>query len=275
MRCHTPSRGRRPGRDTAERVLRTLTDRSGAGPLPWVAAPLADAEHVLDVCCGTGPLAGRFGPGRWLGVDPHARPGPGRPVVRGVPTALPVTTDAADGLVLMLALPVLRDLDAVFAEVRRVLRPAGTLVIVVPSATPGTLAEVRHAPLLSAVHRRGWANRSALDNAGWLLAAADFAVLSDDRVPFTVPLPDPGAAFALVDDLPRAGLWPPLAPASATGRVRRWPGGPVPDGRCRSRCGASSRGAERGVSCAPTPPRRPPPARPAPAPRPRRPRRSP
>ncbi|MFD1535132.1 class I SAM-dependent methyltransferase [Pseudonocardia aurantiaca] len=203
----------------AERLLRTATDRSGAGPLPWVAAPLADASRVLDVRCGAGPLAGQFRPGRWIGVDQDARAGTGRPVLRAAPDALPVADNAVDGVVLLLALPVLPDVNAVFAEVRRVLRPTGTLVVVVPSAATGSLAELRTAPLLSAVHRRGWVNRSALDNTGWLLAAADFAVLTDDRVPFTLPVPDAAAAHALAADLPRAGLWPPALPAAARERA--------------------------------------------------------
>ena len=66
---------------------------------------------------------------------------------------------------------------------------------------------------------RGWRNRSALDRAGWLLAAADFAVLGDDRVTFTLPLPDADAALDLVDALPRAGLWPPDLPPEVLRRV--------------------------------------------------------
>jgi SAM-dependent methyltransferase len=193
--------------DVAGRLLRTATDRTGLSPLAWTASPLANAGRVLDVGCGSGPLAGEL-PGRWVGVDATPRPGAG-PVVAGVPDALPVCDNAVDGAVLLLTLPRLDELDAVFAELRRVLRPAGTLVVVVPSASPRSLAELRTAPLLAAVHRTGWTNRSALDQAGWLLAAADFAVLGDDRGAFTLPLPDAAAAHALVADLPQAGWWPP------------------------------------------------------------------
>jgi SAM-dependent methyltransferase len=199
--------------DVAGRLLRTATDRSGTGPLPWAASPLANATRVLDVCCGSGPLAEEFS-GRWIGVDPAAGPSAG-PVVAGVPNALPLCANAVDGAVLLLALPRLPDLDGLFAELRRVLRPAGTLVVVVPSASPRSLAELRTA----AVHRSGWTNRSALDRAGWLLAAADFAVLGDDRGAFTLPLPDAAAANALVADLPRAGWWPPGIPADVRRRV--------------------------------------------------------
>jgi SAM-dependent methyltransferase len=202
-----------PPDDVARRLLRTATDRTGAHPLAWTASPLANATRVLDVCCGSGPLAGEFA-GRWVGVDPAPRRA-GEPVVAGRADALPLRDNAVDGAVLLLALPLLRDLDGAFAELRRVLRPSGTLVVVVPSASPRSLTELRTA----AVHRTGWANRSALDQAGWLLAAADFAVLGDDRCAFTLPLPDAAAARALVTDLPRAGWWPPDLPADVRERV--------------------------------------------------------
>ena len=202
----------------AVRLLRAATDETGTGPLPWTAAPLAGAERVLDVCCGRGPLADEF-PGRWIGVDPAPRSGC-RPVVAGTPAALPFRDNAVDGVVLLLALPRLARLDAVFAELRRVLRPTGTLVVVVPAAGPRSFAELRMAPLLGPVHRSGWTNRSALDQAGWLLAAADFAVLGDDRARFALPVPDAAAAHALVTDLPRAGWWPPNLPADVGERVR-------------------------------------------------------
>ena len=202
----------------AVRLLRAATDGRGAGPLPWTAAPLAGAGRVLDVCCGRGPLADEF-PGRWIGVDPVPRPGR-HPIIAGTPAALPIRDSAVDGVVLLLALPRLSELDAVFAELRRVLRPAGTLVVIVPSASPRSVADLRMAPLLGPVHRSGWTNRSALDQAGWLLAAADFAVLGDDRGRFALPVPDAAAAHALVTDLPRAGWWPPHLPADVRERAR-------------------------------------------------------
>jgi SAM-dependent methyltransferase len=203
--------------DVAARLLRAAMTRDGTRPLPWTASPLASAGRVLDVCCGTGPLADEL-PGRWVGVDPAARAGRHR-LLAADPTALPLHDNAVDGAVLLLTLPRLRDVNGVFAELRRVLRPGGTLVVVVPAASPRSLAELRWAPLLSAVHRCGWTNRSALDNAGWLLAAADFAVLGDDRGAFALPVPDAAAAHALVSDLPLAGWWPPQLAADVRERV--------------------------------------------------------
>jgi SAM-dependent methyltransferase len=198
-------------------VLGRATDRSGGHPPAWVAGPLLGVGRVLDVCCRSGPLADELPAGRWLGVDPD--PGPGRPGrLRARPEALPVRTSGVDGIALLLALPRLPDIDGLFAELRRVLRPGGTLVLLVPSAVGRSVLELRLASTLAGVHEH-WRNRSGLDRAGWLLAAADFAVLGDDRVGFTLPLPDADAARDLVDELPRAGLWPPNLPAEVRTRV--------------------------------------------------------
>lgn len=199
--------------EVAERLLVRAVDPRGDTALAWAAGPLLDAGRVLDLCCGHGPLADVLAPGRWLGVDPVG--GPRRPRLRGLPTAVPLRSGAVDGICLMLTLPRLSDLDIVFAELRRVLRPGGTLVALVPSAMARSLAELRLAP----VHRTGWLNRSALDHAGWLLAAADFAVLGDDRRVFGLPLPDAVAAHALVADLSRSGLWPASLPEPTHARV--------------------------------------------------------
>lgn len=188
------------------------------GPLAWAAAPLLEADRVLDLCCGAGMLADLLPPGRWLGIDQDLTPARRGPLLRAAPEAIPLRDNAVDGALVMLALPRLPDLDGVFAELRRVLRPGGTLVLVVPSAVARSVAELRLAPLLAPVHR-SWRHRSALDKTGWLLNAADFAVLGDDRVPFSIPLPDAATARDLVAALPRAGLWPPDLPAEIRARV--------------------------------------------------------
>jgi SAM-dependent methyltransferase len=194
----------------AVRLLQAMVDHRGQGPLPWIAAPVAGADRVLDLCCGGGALAPFLAPGQWLGVDPGS--GPHRPRLRGAPTAIPLRDNAVDGVTVLLALPHLPDLDAVFAEIRRVLVPGGTLVLLVPSGSMRSVAEFRAARLLRPVRGGAWTNRSALDSAGWLLQAADFAVLGDDRVAFTLPLPDAAG-------LPRSGLWPPGVPAAVLAAV--------------------------------------------------------
>lgn len=118
----------------------------------------------------------------------------------------------AAGVLLRLALHRVADVDGAFAQLRDVLRPGGTLVVVTPSVSVRSVVELRWRGALRPVHRGPWRHRSALDDTSWLLTAADFAVLADDRVPFTVALPDGDAARRAVDALPAAGLWPDLAP---------------------------------------------------------------
>lgn len=183
----------------------------GHKPDEWAAAPLVDAERVLELS-STGAAVRTKG---------------GRAQVRAEVTAIPLQRGALDGAAVSLLLPRLPDVDGAFAELRRVLRPGATLVMLVPSMSPRTPAELRMAGLLGSVHR-SWTNRSGLDRAGWLLAAADFAVLSDDRRSFTLPLPDADAARTLAAELPVAGFWPSqvaddlpkrLAARAARGRV--------------------------------------------------------
>uniref|UniRef100_UPI001C69336E hypothetical protein n=1 Tax=Pseudonocardia pini TaxID=2758030 RepID=UPI001C69336E len=106
--------------------------------------------------------------------------------------------------------------DPLFAEVRRVLRPAGSVVVVVPSPgrTPAELRRgARRADLLA-----GWPCRTAVEHPGWMLAAADFAVLGDSRAVFAVVDPDPANLVA-------EAAWP-----STEVRTPRRPGRALPVG---------------------------------------------
>lgn len=124
--------------------------------------------------------------------------------------------DSADAVLLELALHRSPDPQALLADVRRVLRPGGTLVVVTPSVVRRTPDDLRWSAALAPVRHGPWRHRSALDGAGWLLTAADFAVLADDRRPYALPLPDAGTARRVADALPAAGLWPDLDPAART-----------------------------------------------------------
>ncbi len=159
----------------------------------WATAPLRDAGAVGTLRPRAGSLLLHRGAG----------------AARVAPSALPVATNAVDGLALLLALPVVDDVDGLFAELRRVLRPGATLVVVVPSVVVRSTADLRWRSALRPAHRGPWRHRSALDRAGWLLSAADFAVLGDDRVPFALPLPTSDTAGSAVDALTAAAVWPP------------------------------------------------------------------
>ncbi len=134
--------------------------------------------------------------------------------VRAVPTDLPLRSQSVPALVVGPILPVLPDLDGLFAELRRVLLPHGLLTMMVPVGPPLGL----RARGLRADVRATWTHHSAVDHTDWLLTAADFAVMGDDRVEFRTsePLADPAAH---VDDLCAAGLLPPALPPDLRARL--------------------------------------------------------
>jgi SAM-dependent methyltransferase len=165
-----------------------LTALTGGDARAWATAPLSALARVLLPRVDDGRLA---------------------PPLTG--------RNTADGIGLLLALHRIVDVDAAFADLRHVLRPGGTLVVVAPSVSVRSVADLRWRSVLRPVRRGPWRHRAALDDASWLLTAADFAVLGDDRLPFTLPLPDADAARRAVDALPAAGLWPDLRSADRVG----------------------------------------------------------
>ncbi|MDN5929980.1 MAG: hypothetical protein L0I24_02735 [Pseudonocardia sp.] len=158
-----------------------LAELTGGDAPAWATAPLQGLERVLLPRVDAGwlapPLAGR---------------------------------NSADGVGLLLALHRVVDVDGTFADLRHVLRPGATLVLVSPSMSTRSVEDLRWRSVLRPVRRGPWRHRAALDDASWLLTAADFAVLGDERVPFALPLPDAKAALRAIDALPAAGLWPDL-----------------------------------------------------------------
>lgn len=181
--------------DPLDGILAALTGPGGGDARTWAREPLTGLGRVVTLRPGAAT------------VD-VVRGG----VARATPGALPLADDAFDGVSLGLGLHLVVGLDALFAELRRVLRPAGTLVVVTPSVSVRSIGEARWRAALRPVRRGPWGHRSALDGAAWLLAAADFAVQGDDRVPFVLPLPDADAAQRVVATLPAVGMWPPGLP---------------------------------------------------------------
>lgn len=181
--------------------LSRLRARPGLTAADWLWAPASgSADHVV------------VAPGGHLVVDP---PGDGRSSpVRGLPTALPLADKSVRTLVVPLLLPVQEDIDGLFAELRRVLLPHGLLTMLVPTNPSFGIRGRR----LAREVRGYWRHRSAVDHPDWLVAAADFAVMGDDRVAFTL---DPGDAepFSTVDRLCASGLYPPALPPEVRARV--------------------------------------------------------
>ncbi|HEX4250105.1 MAG TPA: hypothetical protein VH008_19730 [Pseudonocardia sp.] len=209
---------------TAPDLLRSATDRSGRTPEQWLTAALADAEGPVLELRTAAPDPARLVSLRLLGPvgrvgRGEAAPGPSS-AGRAEADRLPVRTRGLAGVRATMCLPVVEPLNGLFAELRRVLRPTGTLAALVPSR-PGTLLVTPRGwrPLNRALAGHpGFRHESARDQLTWLFAAADFAVLADQRRVFWVPIPDRVAAEDAVAALVPAGIWPPDVPAD---RVRR------------------------------------------------------
>ena len=108
-------------------------------------------DRVLDVACGTGQVsqaaAGLVGPGGLvLGVDPSdgmrrvAESRRGVRTVAGTAESLPLGDGTFDFVVMGYALRHASDLVAAFREMRRVLRPGGTVAILEITPPEGRLA---------------------------------------------------------------------------------------------------------------------------------------
>jgi SAM-dependent methyltransferase len=133
-----------------------------------------DARAVVDVGCafgyGTAAIASRRGDRRVIGVEPDPehvqearRRYPWLTFVQGDAAALPLPTDSVDAAVMLDVLEHVADPAAVLAELHRVLRPGGRLVISVPHR--GVLAPLDSLNVYPALCRR---------RASWLpLPAAD------------------------------------------------------------------------------------------------------
>ncbi|WP_224391627.1 methyltransferase domain-containing protein [Pseudonocardia sp. ICBG1293] len=128
--------------------------------------------------------------------------------VAASPGALPLRARSVDRVAVPMLLPHLRDIDGLFAELRRVLAPHGLISVLVPA--PRSFGW-RGGALRTAV-RDAWRHRSAVEHPEWLAAAADFAVLADDRLDFTL---DGSAPTDGVEDLCAAGVYPPDLPERA------------------------------------------------------------
>lgn len=107
------------------------------------AADDGDLARIIDVACGNAALQPRLaGPAHYLGVDLSAAElalartlGRG-PVVRADARALPVATASADAVVSAMGLMLVQPLPAAVDEIARVLRPGGTVALLLPALWP-------------------------------------------------------------------------------------------------------------------------------------------
>jgi SAM-dependent methyltransferase len=123
-----------------EELLSVAHDGAGRSPYDWLAEALpAGVSTVVDLACGSGPVARLLAGVRVVGVDQSAgelaRASGLR--VRATASALPLAGGRAGAVVTSMALMLLHPLEAVLAEVARVLRPGGTFVATLPTRSTG------------------------------------------------------------------------------------------------------------------------------------------
>ena len=228
-------------------VLTDALDDEGRSPYSWLMDALPPGgPTVVDLACGNGPLARMLNRARVVGVDRSAgelalarEQGAPAHLLRAEASALPLIAGAADAIVVSMALMLLRPLEDVLRELRRVLRRGGTLVATMPvrAATPGPTTSPAFAQILGALgqagaeypeplHGEGVADR--FSTAGLTLVADDSGVFSrtvrgpDDAELVVHSFYSPGAGpervSAAVDELQRRVK---IAPVAISYRIRR------------------------------------------------------
>lgn len=175
-----------------EDLLATAVGSEGASPYSWLAELLPSGQ-VLDLCCGSAPMAEHVGRGQYLGVDSSVselavaaarRPWATtvRADVHGVDLAGRTFAAATLSMALML-LP----LEALLGRAREWLSPSGVLAATVPLRDP-ELDGSAYDGLLSAMGWRGEPFPEPLQGVASRAAEAGFTVESDELRLFAVPI---------------------------------------------------------------------------------------
>lgn len=210
-----------------EDVLSEACDVDGMNPYAWLlaVAPRNPGDVALDLACGTGPLQTAAPHLRWVGVDRSpgelARAAKARPMVllRGDGLRQPFRDAIFDLVACSMALMLFDPVDAVLAEIHRVLCDDGTLVLLLPGSLPlSTRDRVRYVRLLAALRelRPAYPNSVHLGRLHARLERVGFAVVSDERRCFRYPLRDEQHAERFAESL----YVPGLSPERIEGAVR-------------------------------------------------------
>ena len=169
-----------------EDCLSDARDDAGRSPYDWlVEAVPRGATSIVDVACGSGPLARLLAGATVVGVDQSAgelsRAGGLR--VRARACALPLAGGRTDAVVSSMALMLLHPLEAVLAEAARLLRPGGTFVATVPRRSAGSPP---FAAILRDLDQVGLGYPESLDGdeVPERFASAGLRLVGDDSVVF-------------------------------------------------------------------------------------------
>jgi SAM-dependent methyltransferase len=187
----------------------------GQDPYAWTAAALGSTPNwVLDIGAGSGPMARYVD--LWVGIDRSlqelalARSAGTPAVVCAAGSALPVRDSSAAAAVLVMSLQVLEPVGGIMAELARVVRPGGRVVLLLPARSPLSWRDKLFFLLLQLRLRQRitYPNDAALATGRLrrLAAATGFAVTDDVRRAFVLPLSNRADADELVRSLYLPGV---------------------------------------------------------------------
>jgi SAM-dependent methyltransferase len=176
----------RPG--ITEAILDRARDE-GSSPYAWLAAAIPSHGLVLDLGCGSAPLARLLTGHPYIGLDlsaaelSAARGAGAHALLRARAAAIPLRDASVDVVACSMSLMVTTPLPRVISEITRVLRPGGLLAATLPAAGPLYPRDrVAVAGLLAALGRApGYPAGRDLPGIPALLARHGLRVLADDR----------------------------------------------------------------------------------------------
>ena len=230
-----------------EDVLVDARDDRARTPYDWlVEAVPAGAATVVDLACGSAPLAPLLAGARVVGVDQSAAElararADARPalLVQARAGALPLAGGRAEAVVASMALMLLRPLDAVLGEIHRLLRPGGVFVATIPirAASPGPAGTPAFGKILSTLGQTTQRYPEPLEAAtvGGRFSGSGLELRSDETAVFARAVRGPDDAERVVRSFYAPGTSPEqvaeaiadmqhrvrLAPVAITYRIRR------------------------------------------------------
>jgi SAM-dependent methyltransferase len=191
-----------------EQVLDHARDEAGQTPYDWAAAAVPADALVVDLACGSGPMAHHLDTRRYVGLDlslAELRAARAKPLAIAQADArrLPLRDSTADAVVMSMAL-MLVPLKETLAEVKRVLRPGGIFVATLPHNRPMPPGDwLRYARLCLALRHPGlsYPSSRSLADAAAAFESAGLTLQEDDERAFACRIADSDVADQLLASL--------------------------------------------------------------------------